>query len=66
VGTAGIMNRAQRLLLVDDKNEVIAIQYADEKHELYRQLGEAKKYYWDIYQEKEEVPEGLELNSFEL
>ena len=66
VGTAGIMNRAQRLLLVDDKNEVIAVQNSDEKHELYQQLGEAKKYYWDIYQGKVDVPKGLEVNSFEL
>ncbi|NOZ60930.1 MAG: hypothetical protein GXO74_04545 [Calditrichaeota bacterium] len=66
VGTAGIMNRAQKLLLVDAKNEVIARQRADEKHELYRQLGEAKKYYWDIYRGKASAPDGLEANSFAI
>lgn len=66
VGTAGIMNRAQRLLLVDEKNEVMAVQNAEEKHELFHQLGEAKKYYWDIYKGEVSVPEGMELSEFEI
>ena len=66
IGTAGILNRAKKLLLVDNDNEVIATQYADESHELYAKLGEARAYYWDIYQEKVSVPAGLSLNKFEL
>ena len=66
IGTAGILNRAQKLLLVDEKDEVIAIQYADDSHELYQKLGEAKEYYWDIYKEKVAVPKGLVLNKYEL
>lgn len=66
IGTAGILNRAQKLLLVDESGKTIAMQQADESHELYQKLGEARTYYWDIYQEKVAVPQGLELNKFEL
>ena len=66
IGTAGILNRANKLLLVDENGETIGMQRADDTHELYRKLGEARTYYWDIYQEKVEVPDGLTLNKYEL
>lgn len=66
IGTAGILNRAQRLLLVNNDRKVIAEQHADESHELYRKLGEARTYYWDIYQEKVPVPDGLKLQKYEI
>jgi branched-chain amino acid aminotransferase len=66
IGTAGVLNRANKLLLVDDNGETIAMQRADETHELYQKLGEARTYYWEIYQEKVEVPPGLTLNKYEL
>jgi len=66
IGTAGILNRAQKLLLVDESGKRIAMQQADESHELYQKLGEARTYYWDIYQEKVPLPDGLELNKYEL
>ena len=66
IGTAGILNRAQKLILVDEKGETIAEQKADEGHKLYQKLGEARTYYWDIYQEKVPVPEGLTINKFAL
>ena len=66
VGTAGILNRAQQLLLVDNNNETIATHTADESHELYQKLGEAKAFYWDIYKEKTPVPEGLKLTKYEI
>ena len=66
IGTAGILNRAIKLLLVDENGETIAMQRADETHELYQKLGEARTYYWDIYQERVEVPSGLTLNKYEL
>jgi branched-subunit amino acid aminotransferase/4-amino-4-deoxychorismate lyase len=66
IGTAGIVNRAQRLLLVNNDRKVIAEQYADNSHELYRKLGEARTYYWDIYQEKVAVPDGLKFDKFEI
>ncbi len=66
VGTAGILNRAQKLILIDEKGNKISEHQADENHELYQTLGKARTYYWDIYQEKEPVPEGHNLNKFEL
>jgi branched-subunit amino acid aminotransferase/4-amino-4-deoxychorismate lyase len=66
VGTAGILNRAQKLVLVNEARKIIAEQRADVNHELYQKLGEARKYYWDIYKEKVEVPPGLTLNKYEL
>jgi branched-chain amino acid aminotransferase len=64
IGTAGILNRAQKLILVDEKGDTIGEQKADENHDLYKMLGDARTYYWDIYQEKVDVPEGLVMNKF--
>jgi len=61
VGTAGILNRAQKLVLVDDNDRIIGTQQADESHVLYRKLGDARTYFWDIYREKVPIPEGLRL-----
>jgi len=66
IGTAGILNRAQRLLLVDKAGKTIAEQYSDESHELFSKLAEARTYYWDIYQEKVAVPNGLKLEKYEI
>ncbi len=66
VGTAGILNRAQSVILTDENDNIIARQKADENHDLYRTLGEARAYYWNIYQEKVPVPDGLTLNTFVL
>lgn len=66
VGTAGILNRAQKLLLIDAAGKIIATQNADETHPLYHTLGAAKTYYWDIYQEKVPVPANLKLEKYAL
>ncbi len=66
IGTAGILNRAQKLLLVDNAGKIIAEQHADENHPLYKKLGEARTYYWDIYQEKVPVPAGLKFDKYEI
>lgn len=66
VGTAGILNRAEKLLLVDEKNKILAVHHPDQSHELFQRMGEARTYYWDIYQEKVPVPEGLALNKYEI
>lgn len=66
VGSAGILNRAQRLLLVDESGEVLSEQTADENHELYKKLGDARTYYWDIYRGKVPAPEGMILKKFEV
>ncbi|MBN2245914.1 MAG: aminotransferase class IV [Candidatus Aminicenantes bacterium] len=66
VGTAGILNRADKLLLVDEAGITIAVHTPDKSHEIFHKLGEARTYYWDMYQEKVPVPDGLTLNKFEL
>jgi branched-subunit amino acid aminotransferase/4-amino-4-deoxychorismate lyase len=66
IGTAGILNRARRLLLVDEEDRVIGTQEADESHALYHKLGEARTYFWDIYREKVPVPPGLNLQKFSV
>jgi len=66
VGTAGILNRANKVLLIDGAGKTLAIQEANPSHELYGQLGEARTYYWHIYQEKVPVPKGLKLDKYEI
>ncbi len=66
IGTAGILNRCNRLLLVDGSGGTIALHESDRDHDLFGKLGEARAYYWDIYQEKADVPEGLELFKYPL
>ncbi len=66
VGTAGILSRCQQVLLIDEKGNTLATQTAIPDHELYAKLGEARDYYWDIYQEKVSVPEGMELNKYPI
>jgi branched-subunit amino acid aminotransferase/4-amino-4-deoxychorismate lyase len=66
IGTAGILNRCQKLLLVDEKNEVIATHRANEEHEIFEKLGEARQYYWEIYKEKVEPPRGMRLDKYIL
>jgi branched-subunit amino acid aminotransferase/4-amino-4-deoxychorismate lyase len=66
VGTAGILNRCHRLVLVDDKGKVVADHHPDEKHPLYSKFGEAREYYFNIYKEKVKVLEGMKLFTYLL
>lgn len=66
VGTAGIMNRCQKLLCVDESNTVAAVHVPDTAHPLWTKLAEAKTYYWDIYKEKAKLPAGLKLYKYAL
>ncbi|MDH7512036.1 MAG: hypothetical protein QHH14_03700 [Clostridiales bacterium] len=66
VGTAGILNRCQKLVLVDDKGGLLATHTPDENHPLFEKLGKARETYWDIYQEKVKVPAGLRLFKYVL
>ncbi len=66
IGTAGIMNRCQKLLCVDEKNAVTATHLVDTEHPLYAGLAEAKTYYWDIYKEKVRLPAGMNLYKYAL
>jgi branched-chain amino acid aminotransferase len=66
IGTAGIMNRCQKLLCVDEKNAVVETHVPDTGHPLYATLAEAKAYYWDIYKEKAKLPAGMNLFKYAL
>jgi len=66
IGTAGILNRAQRIVLTDMKGNTLAEQHADESHPLYAKLAQARATYWDIFQEKADAPEGITLNRYVL
>lgn len=66
VGTAGIMNRCQKLVCVDEKNAVAAVHVPDTAHPLYGQLAEAKAYYWNIYRERSKLPAGMNLFKYAL
>lgn len=61
VGTAGILNRCQKLFLVDRTGNTLAVHYEKKDHPLYRILGEARENYWDIYKEKAKLPSGMRL-----
>ncbi len=66
VGTAGILNRCARLILVDGKGGVAATHSPDVKHGLFGKLGESREYFWSIYKESVKIPAGLKLNKYVL
>ena len=66
VGTAGIMNRCQKLVCVDERNAVAATHVPDAGHEVYTKLAEAKAAYWNIYREKTRLPAGMNLFKYAL
>jgi branched-chain amino acid aminotransferase len=66
IGTAGIMNRCQKLILVDAENHPLATHVPDRNHDLYTKLGEAKTYYWNIYKEQAKLPQGMRLFKYSL
>lgn len=66
IGTAGILNRCQKVLLIDDNNNLLAEQQAVESNDLYHTLGEIKSDYWNIYKGEEPVPAGMRLDKYEI
>jgi len=66
VGTAGILNRCQKLVLVDEAARPVFTHTANETHPLYRELGKAREQYWDIYREKVPAPAGMKLFKYGL
>jgi branched-subunit amino acid aminotransferase/4-amino-4-deoxychorismate lyase len=66
VGTAGIMNRCDKLLLVDEKEGLLQTHQPDKSHDLYLKLDQAKTYYWNIYQENAKLPDGMTLNKYTI
>lgn len=66
VGTAGIMNRCQKLVLVDRENRPVVTHVPDRSHPVYQKLAEAKAAYWDIYKENARLPAGMKLHKYAL
>ena len=66
IGTAGILNRCEELVLVNRANEILVTHHPDENHELFRILGDIRTYYWDIYQGSADVPDGIKLFRYVL
>ena len=66
IGTAGILNRCNELILVNEADEIIAIHHPDKNHDLFKLLGNVRTYYWDIYLGKVEVPEGVKIFRYVL
>ena len=66
IGTAGILNGCEKLLLVDETGSTLATHLADPEHELYGKLGQARETYWDVYRGKAPVPAGLKLYTYDI
>jgi branched-subunit amino acid aminotransferase/4-amino-4-deoxychorismate lyase len=66
IGTAGILNRCDELLLIDDDHAAITTHRADRDHPLYQVLGDARTTYWDIYRKRVPTPEGMTLFTYEI
>lgn len=64
VGTAGILNRCQKLVLVDGRNALVFTHHPDASHPLFKLLGEAREEYWRIYKGEAEPPAGLTLSRY--
>ncbi len=66
IGTAGILNRCAKLVLLDEKGGVDFVHNPAEKHPLYAQLGQVREQYWNIYQGKSPAPAGMKLFKYAL
>jgi branched-subunit amino acid aminotransferase/4-amino-4-deoxychorismate lyase len=66
IGTAGILNRCQRLILVDEDNAPCGELRAQTEHLMYHALGLAKQTYWNVYQDKAPVPTGQILHNYPI
>jgi branched-chain amino acid aminotransferase len=64
VGTAGILNRCQKLVLVDGSLTIVATHTPDERHPLYAKLREARDYYWNIYKDQAAPVPGMTLHRY--
>jgi branched-subunit amino acid aminotransferase/4-amino-4-deoxychorismate lyase len=61
IGTAGILNRASSLLLVDGEGEVLAEARSDEASALYEAMGRARTAFWDVYRSARPAPAGMDV-----
>lgn len=66
IGTAGVLNRCQKLVLVDGDKKVVAVHEPDTGHPLWAKLAETKAAYLDIYKDKAPLPPGMKLCRYAL
>jgi branched-chain amino acid aminotransferase len=66
IGTAGILNRCGRLLLIDGSRKKIAMMTSDTTHSLYDILKRSKDHYWEIFTSDVDLPEGMNKEVFEI
>jgi len=66
IGTAGILNRCQKLLLVDGDGAILATHVPDHGHALYGKLAEARETYWNTYKGAARPLEGMSLHVYPL
>jgi branched-chain amino acid aminotransferase len=66
IGTAGIMNRCQKLLCIDGNRNVVATHVPDTAHPIYTKLADARTHYWNIYKEKAPLAPGMNLFKYVL
>jgi branched-chain amino acid aminotransferase len=66
IGTAGILNRCQKLSLTDMAGKVLAVHVPDTGHPLYAKLAEARETYWNIYKGAVQPLPGMSLHVYAL
>ncbi|MDD8019702.1 MAG: aminotransferase class IV [Acidobacteriota bacterium] len=66
VGTAGILNRADKLVLIDNDLQVVGQHLPMKTHPLYDKLREIRELYWHVYQGKVEPLPGLKVSRYEI
>ncbi|MGB9893946.1 MAG: aminotransferase class IV, partial [Candidatus Saccharicenans sp.] len=66
VGTAGILNRCEKLVLIDSNLRIIGQHLPDKTHPLYQKLKEIREFYWDVYRGKAEPLPELRVFRYEI
>ena len=66
LGTAGILNRAQRLHMPDLEGNILAVHEADTTHPLYAEIADLRSSYWKLYTDDIEPPEGIVRKVYRL
>ncbi len=66
LGTAGILNRCQKLHLIDENRRVIAVHEGDTSHALFKQIADLRLEYWELYKNDEPAPDGLKRFRYDI
>jgi len=65
IGTAGILNRATHLVLVDGEDNILMNAKSDPKHPMYNVMGEARTTFWSVYTGDHPAPDGMNRSTFD-